>query len=217
LNWGRVFLGTVIVAVGTVLLLGNADVLDAGSVIGNWWPLVVVVAGMITYAANPRHWLVAVILVLVGITILLSTLAVADLGDIILPGVVIVVGLLIIFGRGLGERAEAGDRVSSFNMFSGTEMASRSDSFRGGNISVIFGGAELDLRDARPAPDAVLDVFAAFGGVEIRVPTGWHVDLRGFPIFGGFENVTVKEQLLADSPTVTVNATVLFGGVEVKH
>lgn len=81
----------------------------------------------------------------------------------------------------------------------------------------MFGAAELDLRDALPSPDAQLDVFTAFGGVEITVPQGWQVNLSGLPLFGGFENATAKDTLSPDAPTLEVSATALFGGVEIKH
>lgn len=217
MNWGRLFLGAVIIAVGAALLLDGAGVVDAGTLIGDWWPVLVILAGVLTFASNSRHWPVALILVLVGVTMLLSTLGVADLGDVVVPLVVILVGIFILVGRGMGSSVEAGDRVNSFNVFSGTEAASHSDTFSGGSISVLFGGAELDLRDAIPAEGAMLDVFAAFGGVEIRVPQGWQVDVKGFPLFGGFENATAKDQVAASAPRLNVNATVLFGGLEVKY
>jgi predicted membrane protein len=217
MNWGRLFFGVVIVAVGTVLLLDNAGVLDAGETFGMWWPAVVLLAGILTFAANPRHWPVALIIVAVGAAFLLSRLDIVDIGNIIIPAAIILVGLLVIFGRGLGTRTEAGDRINSFNVFSGTEIASHSKQFQGGSISAVFGGAEVDLRDAVPAPGALLDVFTAFGGVEVTVPSGWHVATRGLPLFGGIENATAKEQLGADAPTLAINATVLFGGLEIKH
>ena len=217
MNWGRLFFGVLIVAVGTVLLLDNAGVLDAGNVFATWWPAVVILAGILTFAANPSHWPVALIITAVGTAFLLSRLDIVDLGNIIIPAAIILVGLLIIFGRGLGSRTEAGDRVNSFNVFSGSEIASHSKEFQGGSISAVFGGAEVDLRDAVPAPDAKLDVFAAFGGVEVKVPQGWHIAVRGLPLFGGIENVTAKESVPADAPTLAVNATVLFGGLEIKH
>ena len=40
---------------------------------------------------------------------------------------------------------------------------------------------------------------------------------KGIPILGGFENVTTKEMLPAGSPHLDINATVLFGGLELKH
>jgi len=217
MNWGRLFFGLLIVAVGTVLLLDNAGVLDAGEIFGTWWPAILILAGILTFAANPRHWPVALIITAVGLAFLLSNLDIVDLGNFIIPAAIILVGLLVLFGRGLGARTEAGDRVNSFNVFSGSEIASHSKQFQGGNITAVFGGAEVDLRDTLPAPGAELDVFAAFGGVEVTVPQGWNVITRGLPLFGGIDNATAKDPVPADAPTLAVNATVLFGGLEIKH
>jgi hypothetical protein len=217
MNWGRLFFGLLIVAVGTVLLLDNAGTLDAGEIFGTWWPAIVILAGILTFAANPRHWPVALIITAVGLAFLLSNLDIVNLGNFIIPAAIILVGLLVLFGRGLGARTEAGDRVNSFNVFSGSEIASHSKQFQGGSISAVFGGAEVDLRDTVPSPGAELDVFAAFGGVEVTVPQGWNVVTRGLPLFGGIENTTAKDSVPADAPTLAVNATVLFGGLEIKH
>jgi predicted membrane protein len=217
MNWGRLFFGALIVAVGAILLLDNADVVDAGEVFSTWWPAIVILAGILTFAANPRHWPVALIITLAGVAWLLSNLDIVDLGDIIFPAVIILIGILVIFGRGLGTRTEAGDSVNSFNMFSGSEIASHSKEFKGGSVTAIFGGAEVDLRDAMPVADARLDVFTAFGGVEIRVPEGWQVSVKGLPLFGGIDNITAKEQLPENATLLPVNATALFGGIEIKH
>jgi hypothetical protein len=216
-NWGRLFFGLLVVAAGVVLLLDNAGTLDAGEVFATWWPSVLILAGVLTFAANPRHWPVALIITAVGVTFLLSNLDIVDIGDFVIPAVLILVGLLVIFGRGLGSRTETGDRVNSFNVFSGSEIASHSKEFQGGSVSAIFGGAEVDLRDTEPAPDARLDVFTAFGGVEVTVPEGWQVDIKGLPLFGGIDNATAKEALAANAPRLSVSATVLFGGLEIKH
>lgn len=217
MNWGRLFFGLLVVAVGVILLLDNAGTLDAWEIFGTWWPAVVILAGVLTFAANPRHWPVALIITAVGTAFLLSNLGVVDAGEFIIPAAIIGVGLLVLFGRGMGSRTEAGDRVNSFNVFSGSELASHSKQFQGGSISAIFGGAEVDLRDAAPAVDAQLDVFTAFGGVELKVPEGWQVAVKGLPLFGGIENATVKDTLAADAPKLSVSATVLFGGLEIKH
>ena len=87
----------------------------------------------------------------------------------------------------------------------------------GRQYQALFGGAEIDLRDAKPAPGAELDVFVAFGGAEIKVPEGWQVVTHGMPIFGGFENVTTTESIEPGAPLLDVNATIIFGGLEVKH
>lgn len=218
MNWARLFFGSVVVAVGVLLLLDNSGVLDAGKVLSTWWPVLVIVGGFLTFIANPRHWQIPLIVVVVGTALLLRTTGVVDSLNVVVPAVLILIGLFVILGRARpGRQVLDADRISSFNVFSGTEIASHSAEFKGGNIGALFGGAEIDLRDARLAPGAALDVFAAFGGVEIRVPDGWQVLTRGFPIFGGFENATVKERLGPEAPILEVHATILFGGMEIKH
>jgi hypothetical protein len=217
-NWARAFFGIIVVLIGSILLLDNLDVLDAGEVISDWWPVAIIAGGVLAFIANPRHWVMPLILVGGGAFVLLRTTGAIDTVEVLLPAALIVVGLLVLFGRGLGtQSATTDDQVNTFNLFSGSEMASNSTNFRGGRIGAIFGGAELDLSNATLSPDAGLDIFAAFGGVEITVPHGWRVDINGFPLFGGFENKTAKERLAEDAPRLRIDATVLFGGLEVKH
>ena len=218
MNWARVFFGSIVVAVGVLLLLDNTGVLDASDVIGTWWPVALIVAALFALLANPRHWQVPLIVIVVGIALLLRTLDVVDSLELVIPTLLILIGLFVMFGRNRpGREVSDTDQISSFNIFSGTELASHSEQFKGGNVGAIFGGAEIDLNDAQLAPGASLDVFAVFGGVEISVPVGWQVVTRGFPIFGGFENVTAKERVGTGAPILEVHATILFGGVEIKH
>ena len=218
MNWGRLYFGSIIVAVGVILLLDNAGTVNAGEIFGTWWPTVVIAAGLLMLVANPGHWVMPLLVTAVGVALLLSTLDIVDVGDFLWPAIIVILGLLVIFGRSSRTRSsDTGTSVSNFTVFSGSQLASHSDAFEGGSVSAVFGGVELDLTDAQLAPEAALDAFAAFGGVEVTVPRGWQVELKGFPIFGGFENATTKDQLSSSSPILVINATVMFGALEVKH
>jgi predicted membrane protein len=63
--------------------------------------------------------------------------------------------------------------------------------FRGGEITAIMGGCDLDLRQSSINGVAVLNVFAMCGGITIKVPVDWTVELDGTPIMGGFEEKTI--------------------------
>ena len=218
MNKGRFLFGSVVTALGALLMLDYADVLDAGEVIGAWWPVVIVVAGLMALWANPQHWMMPLVVTGAGAVLLLRSTGVVGSLAIAGPVLLMVVGLMVIFGRGMNQRVVAtADRVNLFNVFSGSEIASHSSHFEGGSVGALFGGAEIDLRDAQPAPGAELDVFVAFGGAEVKVPQGWQVVTHGLPIFGGFDNVTAKESIPAGAPVLDINATVIFGGLEVKH
>jgi hypothetical protein len=110
-------------------------------------------------------------------------------------------------------RQEAANLVA---VFGGTERKGR---WRVGphlRAVAVFGGVELDLRDAVfEAPEVVIEVTAIFGGVEIRVPENVSLHGGGVGIFGGF---SVREQTAADpyAPVVRVKGAAVFGGCEAR-
>jgi hypothetical protein len=81
----------------------------------------------------------------------------------------------------------------------------------------MFGGVDLDLRDARfEAPEVTIQASAIFGGVTIIVPDDVVVHVSGAGIFGGFDGP--REPVDArDAVVVRVTGIALFGGVDVKR
>jgi predicted membrane protein len=216
---GRAFVGILLIALGALLLLDRGGVLDAGDTIGQWWPVLFVVAGLLYFSLSPPHVVVPAVLIIVGLVLLAGSLDFIDqnVTQYLWPIVLVLVGLWVIVGpnrRGIS----VSDRVNSVVAFFGRHVASASPQFRGGSILNVFGGTEVDLRSAHPVEGgAAIDVVCAFGGVDILVPEGWRVVIRGLPLFGGWSNKTKAEVLAADAPLLSIEALVAFGGVEVKH
>ncbi|HEX5859614.1 MAG TPA: DUF5668 domain-containing protein [Microbacterium sp.] len=223
---GRLLLGLCIVALGTLLLLGAAGVLDAGRAIDRWWPLVLVAAGLFTLAERPPAVVRGLLLTAAGATLLLFTTDTVDENawDYVWPAAIIVAGLAILTrwsGRAIAVPSTAAedDVVRSTAIFGGPRVISSAQRFRGGWLTAIFGGVTLDLRGARLAPGgASINATAAFGGIEILVPRGWRITIRSTPIFGGAEDKTDHRTPPADdAPTLRIDAVCVLGGVEVKH
>ena len=85
-------------------------------------------------------------------------------------------------------------------------------------VAAMFGGVEIDLREARlPAGAVTLDIHAIFGGVQIIVPPTLAVEMHGSAILGGFENMD-RTPLAPDPsmPVVHVRGLAIFGGVNVE-
>jgi hypothetical protein len=102
-------------------------------------------------------------------------------------------------------------------VFSGARQVVHCDHFRHADVSAVFGGATLDLRDAHLDPGASVDATAVFGGVDVLVPPGWRVELSGLPLFGGYDDKTRgTEPPPPEAPVLRVVATAVFGGVAVK-
>jgi hypothetical protein len=62
----------------------------------------------------------------------------------------------------------------------------------------------------------VFDVFAMWGGIEIRVPENWTVVGRVTPILGGFDDKTRPPQQ-ESTQRLVIRGFVIMGGVEVKN
>jgi hypothetical protein len=106
------------------------------------------------------------------------------------------------------------DEVGLVAILDGVELTSRATAFRGGSMFSWLGGIAVDLRHAELAPDAHLDVHSLFGGIAIRVPTGWRVESSVTSIGGGVA-IGVPEPEAEDAPTLTIDGIAAFGGVAV--
>ena len=109
---------------------------------------------------------------------------------------------------------EESDEVALVAILNGVELKSRAGAFRGGSMFSWLGGIAVDLREAELAPDARLDVHSAFGGIAIRVPTGWRVE-SSVKALGGGVAIAVPEPEDADAPTLYLDGFTAFGGIAV--
>lgn len=81
----------------------------------------------------------------------------------------------------------------------------------------IFGGNDLDLREAViEDPDVTITAVSIFGGSDIYVPQGVESELTGFALFGGNDE---EGQGTAGrgAPRVTVRAFSIFGGTDLRR
>jgi hypothetical protein len=171
---------------------------------------------------------------LVGGWLLLTNLGLVPIGfwtalKLYWPVILVFVGISIVLralrrGRGVRpETVDSNDDLRTTAILGATKRTSSATALSGGEITAVMGGIQLDLRRATLAPvngtgrrEAILDVFAMWGGIEVFVPEGWVVDGRVFPLLGGFED---KTRPVPDdgAPRLIVRGMAVMGGVEVKH
>jgi len=144
------------------------------------------------------------------------------------PLILLIIGASILMRTGGGNWGRRGgsseggdnmrnDSIDDVNIFGGGNKNITSKNFRGGKVTSIFGGAELNFADTILSTDnATLDVFTLFGGTTLFVPSDWTIRLDGLvSIFGGFSDK--RRNIKADPAKVlNVKGLVLFGGGEVK-
>jgi len=108
---------------------------------------------------------------------------------------------------------EESDEVDLVTIFDGVELKSRAAAFRGGSWITMFGGGELDLREATLDPSgATLRVNAIMGGGDVQVPDGWNVELASKAIMGGVGAHRPSATEDPYAPTLRIEARAIMGG-----
>ncbi|MEU6539413.1 DUF1707 domain-containing protein [Streptomyces sp. NPDC047000] len=116
----------------------------------------------------------------------------------------------IVGGEGSGNWAVA--------VMSGFERRGRWTVPRRFNCLAFWGGGELDLREANFADREVeINCVAIMGGVNVIVPPGVEVVVRGFGLMGGFDHREQGEPGAPGAPRVIVTGFALMGGVGVER
>ena len=226
----RLGIGVLLVIIGLFILLDNLQVLELGAFLNRWWPLLIILVGLwklLIWGAQSLSS--GSLLMVIGILCLLATLDVIAWNDLfqIWPVFLIIIGAWILLRptRHLSEKlrsAEGEDinMLDAWALFGGTERQVLSSQFKGGKVTALFGGVEIDLRKARLADgEQSLDLTAIFAGIEIRVPEDWNVWVTGSPIFGGIDDkrLTRSSGEMGSGARLHINAFAMFGGVEVKN
>jgi hypothetical protein len=225
---GRLIFGLVVITLGVLFTLDNLGMLEAGEIL-RWWPVALVVYGLtrLTGVSGRQSTLPGIIFTLAGALLLLHEFDFIQIDPWDLwPVVLVVVGGSMVAGamrrtRGAGAPvapgAESDSAFSTFVMWSGIERKLSTQDFRGGDVTAIMGGAEIDLRQAKmPGGRAVVDVTVMWGGVDLFVPGDWTVTVEALPLMAGIEDAT-RAPAGEVRGHLVVKGVVLMGGVEIKN
>ncbi len=81
----------------------------------------------------------------------------------------------------------------------------------------VMGGCDMDLRRAEiEGPEVEITAIAFWGGIDIIVPEGFDVDLRGFSFMGGRSLRLRDVPIVPGSPRIVIRGFAVMGGIEVK-
>ena len=117
-----------------------------------------------------------------------------------------------------GETTESGDYIQSTSIFSGVKKNILSKDFKGGSITCVFGGAEIDFSQADINGTVVLRIEQVFGGMKLIVPPHWVVNSEIDGMFHGVEDKRKNQSgIIVDTTKVLVlKGSCVFGGIDIK-
>ena len=218
--------GIVLVAVGVILTLNAFGVANVDIFFDGWWTLFIIVPcviGLFTDYDKSGH----LIGICIGVFLLLCCQDVLNFDmfwKLLVPAIIVIIGVKMILGSIFDNRGEQVFKQIKENnttvrsgaaTFSGATFDYTGEIFEGAKLDAVFGGIKCDLRGAVINGDCVINASAVFGGIDIYVPENLNVKVSSNSIFGGVSGRERRNDP-ANQHTLYLNATCLFGGVEVK-
>ena len=213
----RLVIGLAIMLAGFLLAIDSLGFVDAGRIF-RFWPVVLVAVGVTKLFGDACQRSGAFVWIVGG-----AALLALNLGFLSFPRVAAIVLFLVgarIAWKALTPRTavpalDGGSALDVVAILGGSKRAVSGD-VKGGQALAFMGGCEIDLRRASMAKDeAVLDVFAFWGGVEVKVPEDWEVVNRGLAILAGFVDNT--RHVAGAQKRLVITGMAIMGGVEVKN
>ncbi len=109
------------------------------------------------------------------------------------------------------------DFLDSTAIFGGTHKKVVTKTFKGGDVTSIMGGSEIDLTQADINGIVVLDVTQIMGGTKIIVPAHWEVRSEVTAVFAGFEDKRQQPAVINPEKVLILQGTSIFGGIELRN
>jgi predicted membrane protein len=223
----RPIIGAILVIVGLFLVMRNTGIFpDFIDHVVFSWPMLLVAIGLVmTLGASEKTS--GVIVMAVGGFFLIPMIfrETFHAYNLFWPSIFIIIGVIFIFTRRHGWNSVTSkgiigdDYIDYVNVFSGGERQIVSENFRGGRVSAVFGGMELDLTKAKLAPGRnELEIACVFGGATLIVPDDWFISIEVTPVLGGFSDSRKLSpgRTVDSTKQLVIKGAVVFGGGEIK-
>lgn len=220
--WGIVLIVAGVMYGGDALGLWDFSLFFDG-----WWTLFLIVPSLVAiFTDGPRTD--KFIVLLLGVGMLLAeqdVVAWKTMWKLALPVLLVIIGVKLLFGRKktpVSDEAPVvvhigGDAAeNTASVFSGDKVNYAGCNYTGSTHTAIFGGFDVDLRDAVITQDVVINATCIFGGGDIYLPPNVKLKMTGgLNLFGGSADKRTT-RCEGDAPTVWLKAVCIFGGVDVK-
>jgi predicted membrane protein len=204
--------GIFFTALGVLLTLDNLDIIDAGRVL-RFWPVVLIVVGLMNLNEAGRRGLSIV-------AIALGALMVATRAHLVRvslidfwPLILIAVGVVFVL-RAVGVNGPE-QRSTLWSVLNTRKVTIDPDKLHGSQIISFMGATQIELTNTGEHQGPVIvEVLAMWGGIEIRVPSGWEVIAEAVPVMGGID---IKTAGAPGGKQLVVRGLVLMAGMEIKN
>ena len=216
--------GIVLVIVGIIFGLNALEITEINIFFNGWWTLFIIVPCFIDLFKE-KDKTGNIIGLTIGLFLLLGCNNIIDfdlIWKLIVPISLIIIGLSFIFKDTINgkikkeiKKIDKTNENEYYATFGEQNLNFQNEEFSNCNLNAIFGGIKCDLTDSIIKKDAVINASTIFGGITIIVPNDINVKIVSTPIFGGVSDER-KHNNKDSKFTIYINATCIFGGIEIK-
>lgn len=233
------FAGGLLLAVIGALLLGR----ELGAELPQWlfsWKALLVgfgFVGLIKHGFTRMGWLIPIA---IGSAFLLGdAFPFLAIKQLIWPSVLIFIGLIIafkprrsykqhyfrhmahqrhqrMFGGKYTTNTSSEDFIDSTAVMGGVQRHVLTKTLKGGDITSVLGGSEIDLTQADFEGTVEFEVTQVMGGTKIIVPAHWTIRSEIVTIMGGLEDKRPAHIQRDPNKVLVLRGTTVMGGIEIK-
>jgi hypothetical protein len=226
----RVLFGIGIVILGIGLMLKTLGLISFSFHLS--WPIILIIIGVLSGLKNGfrnNSWW---ILITIGTVYLIPQFQIMGKSSkqFVWPALIIIIGIMIAFRPRRNKKHCYGQptvnshitpdsRMNLEVIFGGRKEIITAKDFKGGTISVTFGGCDINLTQADFSDESItLDCNVVFGGVELIVPAHWDVQNDIKPVLGAVEDDRVIHVTQSGEirKKLILQGNCTFGGIEIK-
>jgi predicted membrane protein len=109
------------------------------------------------------------------------------------------------------------DFIDATTILGGIHKNILSKNFKGGDITIFMGGAEINLSQADIQGTASLDITQIMGGTKIIVPPHWEVRSQLTSVFGNIEDKRTNIGTTDPNKVLIIDGSSVFGGIEIRN
>ncbi len=223
---GKLWTGLTLIILGIIFLIDNYNLINFNipSFVFQWESILIII-GIVLFISS-RNRITGSILIIIGLLGFFPNFW---------PIVLVIIGVYFILKSKPREKTDSNrNKNKSFNggetdlsedyidevaIFGGGIKNVISDNFKGGRITAIFSGSEINLNRSKLAKgENTLEIIALFGSTTLIVPREWKINIKLIPIFGGFSDKRTKNPNIVyqNDSQLIIRGLVLFGGGEIK-
>jgi predicted membrane protein len=221
--------GLLIITIGIGLFLRSLNVFptEVEDVIFRW-PMLLILAGIYHFLC-PGHRFSGFILLSLGVLFTLPQIAGFPLSfhQFFWPAFLILLGIGIITKHRNGkfghfhqfeEMKMDENFIVDTNVFGGSQKIITTKQLKGGKLTSIFGGSEINLTQTELGSERVIfDLLYVFGGSSFIIPADWTIHIEVTNVFGGFSQKQIRPAVENPAKQVFFRGVIIFGGGEIKR